>query len=177
MIFSLRRILDPKDPKTGAASIGYVDDKLLKKLDDRTVRVTLEFANAGFLDDLGQYFNAIVPTDYDPENPVGTGPFKYVSFTPGQQSEFEKYPDYWEDGKPYVDKLDDHRLPRRHRARQRAARRPGRRDRQPAGRAGASVKSNPNLRVLSRRPARGSRSRCASTRRRSTTSGCARRSG
>ena len=105
VIFSIQRILDPKDPKVGAASIGYIDQNQLKKLDDRTVRVTLKFANAGFPDDLGQYFNAIVPTDYDVENPVGTGPFKYKSFTPGQQSEFEKFADYWEDGKPYVDTL------------------------------------------------------------------------
>jgi peptide/nickel transport system substrate-binding protein len=105
VIFSLKRILDPKDPKVGAASISYIDQKQLKKLDDRTVRITLEFANAGFPDDLGQYFNAIVPTDYDVENPVGTGPFQYKSFTPGQQSEFTKFADYWEDGKPYVDSL------------------------------------------------------------------------
>jgi peptide/nickel transport system substrate-binding protein len=105
VIFSLKRILDPKDPKVGAASISYIDQKQLKKLDDRTVRITLEFANAGFPDDLGQYFNAIVPTDYDVKNPVGTGPFKYKSFTPGQQSEFTKFADYWEEGKPYVDSL------------------------------------------------------------------------
>jgi peptide/nickel transport system substrate-binding protein len=105
VIFSLRRILDPKDPKVGAASIGYVEEKKLKKMDERTVRITLEFANAGFPDDIGQYFNAIVPTDYDPKNPVGTGPFQYKSFTAGQQSEFTKYADYWEEGKPYVDSL------------------------------------------------------------------------
>ena len=74
VIFSLQRITDPKDPKVGAASINYVDVKQLKKMDDRTVRIPLQFANAGFPDDLGQYFNAIVPTDYDPESPVGTGP-------------------------------------------------------------------------------------------------------
>jgi peptide/nickel transport system substrate-binding protein len=105
VIFSLQRILDPKNPKVGAASIGYIDTKGLKKLDTRTVRIPLKFANAGFPDDIGQYFNAIVPTDYDPKNPVGTGPFKYESFTPGQQSVFTKYDGYWEKGKPYVDKL------------------------------------------------------------------------
>jgi peptide/nickel transport system substrate-binding protein len=105
VIFSLRRILDPKDPKVGAASISYIQEKQLKKMDERTVRVTLEFANSGFPDDLGQYFNAIIPTDYDVENPVGTGPFQYKSFTAGQQSEFTKYADYHEDGKPYVDSL------------------------------------------------------------------------
>ena len=48
---------------------------------------------------------AIVPVDYDPANPVGTGPYKYDSFTPGEQSRFLKNPDYWEDGKPYADEL------------------------------------------------------------------------
>jgi peptide/nickel transport system substrate-binding protein len=105
VIFSLRRITDPDDPKVGAASINYIDEKRLRKMDDRTVRVALEFPNAGFPDDLGQYFNAIVPTDYDPESPVGTGPFKYQSFTAGQESRFTKFADYWENGKPYADEL------------------------------------------------------------------------
>jgi peptide/nickel transport system substrate-binding protein len=105
VIFSIQRILDPKDPKVGAASIGYIDYKNLKKLDKLTVRIPLKFANSAFPDDIGQYFNAIVPTDYDPKNPVGTGPFKYKSFTAGQQSVFEKFPGYWEKGKPYVDTL------------------------------------------------------------------------
>ena len=105
VIFSLRRITDPKDPKVGAASIGYIDRGGLKKMDDLTVRIPLQLANAGFPDDLGQYFNSIVPTDYDPKNPVGTGPFKYDSFTPGEQSKFLKNPDYWESGKPYADEL------------------------------------------------------------------------
>jgi peptide/nickel transport system substrate-binding protein len=105
VMFSLRRIVDPKDPKVGAASIGYIDDKGLRKLDNLTVRVPLKFANAGFPDDIGQYFNSIVPTDYDPKHPVGTGPFKYESFTPGQRSVFTKFADYWEKGKPFVDQL------------------------------------------------------------------------
>ena len=105
VIFSLLRITDPKDPKVGNASIGYIDRKRIKKLDDRTVRMRLKFANANFPDDIGQYFNSIVPTDYDPAKPVGTGPFKFQSFTPGQRSVFTKNENYWETGKPYVDKL------------------------------------------------------------------------
>jgi peptide/nickel transport system substrate-binding protein len=38
-------------------------------------------------------------------HPIGTGPFKFVSFTPGSQSVFVANKDYWEEGKPYVDKL------------------------------------------------------------------------
>jgi peptide/nickel transport system substrate-binding protein len=57
------------------------------------VRIRLQIPNVGFPDDLGQYFNGIVPSDYDPKNPVGTGPFKYKSFSPGQRSVFAKNPD------------------------------------------------------------------------------------
>jgi peptide/nickel transport system substrate-binding protein len=105
LLFSLGRIIDPKDPKTGAASIGYIDLDRSRKLDRRTVRLQLKFANVGFPDDLGQYFNSIVPTDYDPKKPVGTGPFMFDSFTPGQRSVFKKFPDYWRDGLPRVDEV------------------------------------------------------------------------
>lgn len=37
------------------------------------------------------------------KHPIGTGPFKFVSFTPGKRSEFVRNPDYWEEGKPYFD--------------------------------------------------------------------------
>jgi peptide/nickel transport system substrate-binding protein len=105
VIFSLQRILDPKDPKVGAASIGYVDAKGLKKMDARTVRIPLKFANSSFPEDIGQYFNNIVPTDFDPKNPVGTGAFKFKSFQPGEQSTFVRFPNYWRKGEPYVDEL------------------------------------------------------------------------
>jgi peptide/nickel transport system substrate-binding protein len=105
VLFSLRRIIDPKDPKTGAASIGYIDIDSSRKLDTRTVRVQLKFPNVGFPDDVGQYFNSIVPTDYDPKKPVGTGPFKFESFVAGQRSVFVRNPDYWREGLPRVDEV------------------------------------------------------------------------
>jgi peptide/nickel transport system substrate-binding protein len=105
VIFSLQRITDPKDPKVGNSSISYIDRKNLKKIDERTVRIPLTLTNAAFPDDIGQYFNAIVPTDYDPKKPVGTGPFKYQSFSPGERSVFVKNPNYWQTGRPYADQL------------------------------------------------------------------------
>ena len=105
VLFSLKRITDPKDPKTGAASIGYMDLDRSRKLDKRTVRIRLKFPNVAFPDDLGQYFNSIVPTDYDPKKPVGTGPFMFESFVAGQRSVFKRYPDYWREGLPRVDEV------------------------------------------------------------------------
>lgn len=105
VIFSINRIINPKSPGTGAASIGYINAKGMKKMDSTTVRVPLQFPNAGFVDDLGQYFNNIIPTDYNPKSPVGTAAWKYQSFTPGQQSVFVKNPNYWQSGRPYADQL------------------------------------------------------------------------
>ncbi len=53
---------------------------------------------------LAEYTLGIVPADYDPKNPVGTGAFKYKSFTPGKTSTFTKYDDYWGDT-AFVDEL------------------------------------------------------------------------
>src|SRR5690606_20073687 len=51
------------------------------------------------------YRIGIVPEGYYPKKPIGTGPFKFSSFTPGQESVFARYDDYWRDGQPYVDEL------------------------------------------------------------------------
>ena len=37
--------------------------------------------------------------------PIGTGPFKFVSFAPGDNLVLERNPDYWNEGKPYLDRL------------------------------------------------------------------------
>ena len=105
VIYTIRRIVDPADPKIGAASLSGVDTGALKKIDPRTVQIKLKTPNAAFPDFIGQDFNGIVPVGYDPKSPVGTGPFKYASFTPGQQSVFVRNPHYWRSGEPYVDQV------------------------------------------------------------------------
>ncbi len=37
--------------------------------------------------------------------PVGTGPFRFKAWQKGDYIEFERNPDYWEPGKPYLDRL------------------------------------------------------------------------
>ncbi|HUC35726.1 MAG TPA: ABC transporter substrate-binding protein [Acidimicrobiales bacterium] len=39
----------------------------------------------------------------DTQHPVGTGPFKYVSWTPNDQFVVERNPAYWRSGLPYLD--------------------------------------------------------------------------
>src|SRR5437870_12855432 len=111
VIYSLRRLIDPKLKLFGGAALSSVDGKRIKKLDKRTVRLTLKRKDVTILDALGQYIAGIVPVGYSPgaigkANPnVGTGPYKLQSFSPGQQSTHVRNPNYWRSGQPYFDKV------------------------------------------------------------------------
>jgi peptide/nickel transport system substrate-binding protein len=39
-------------------------------------------------------------------NPIGTGPFKFVEFKRGDSIKFVRNPDYWKEGRPYLDGID-----------------------------------------------------------------------
>jgi len=106
VIFSLQRIVDPKSPGNGASALEPLDVNAIKVLDDRTLRLPMKVPYASFLEQICNIFNfPIIPTDYDAKNPVGTGPFKYQSFTPGQRTVFTKFPDYHLSGLPYLDSI------------------------------------------------------------------------
>ncbi|QNN55139.1 ABC transporter substrate-binding protein [Nocardioides mesophilus] len=105
VIFTIKRILDPKDPKVGASGISYLDVAKMQKVDDLTIKLPLTVRNVGFAEQFAQYFMGVVPVGYDPAKPVGTGPFKFKSFTPGQQSVFTRNDNYWRDNEPYVDEV------------------------------------------------------------------------
>ena len=105
VIYSIRRVVNPKSPLPGAAPLAAVDATGMKKLDSRTVRIPCHTPYAILDQTLANYYYNIVPVGYDPKAPVGTGPFKFSSFTPGQQSVFDRYADYWRHGQPYLDKV------------------------------------------------------------------------
>lgn len=100
--YSLRRIVDPEDPKRGATDLKSIDPRAMQKLDRRTLRLNLKHPNVALLDAFAQYFNGIVPVDYDPQKPVGAGPFRISSFQPGQQSVMQRNENYWRDGEPHL---------------------------------------------------------------------------
>jgi peptide/nickel transport system substrate-binding protein len=103
VIYTFRRILDPKAPASGAAGISSVDAKALRKLDNLTVSVPCTRPFATFMEVLPTNVYFVVPEGFDLSHPVGTGPFKFESFTPGVQSTFVRYDNYWQTGLPYVD--------------------------------------------------------------------------
>jgi peptide/nickel transport system substrate-binding protein len=111
LIYSFKRMLDKSNGLFGAAGLSSIDPNGITKMDDRTVRLKLLQADSTIGEQLGQYYNGMVPAGYkryDPKDPstqaqVGTGPYKLKSFTPGQQSVHERNPNYWRSGQPYFD--------------------------------------------------------------------------
>ncbi|MFL5964007.1 MAG: ABC transporter substrate-binding protein [Gaiellaceae bacterium] len=109
--YSLQRLINPKVGLGGQALLASIDPQRIKKLDKRTIRLTLKTADGTILDALTLYTNGIVPVGYGPTGAgtakpnVGTGPYKIQSFTPGQQSVHVRNPNYWRSGQPYFDKV------------------------------------------------------------------------
>jgi peptide/nickel transport system substrate-binding protein len=103
VLFSLMRIADPKNPLDNASSLAQLDFKNAKVLDDLTLQMPMLTPFSVLPEILSGLY--IVPTDYDPAHPIGTGPFKFQSFTPGQQSVFVRNENYWVSGRPYLNSL------------------------------------------------------------------------
>ena len=55
-------------------------------------------------------FSAITPCHQTPDQmrqqPIGTGPFKFVEFKPNEHITLTKNPDYWKPGLPYLDGIE-----------------------------------------------------------------------
>jgi peptide/nickel transport system substrate-binding protein len=83
-------------------------------IDDYTVRINLnEFDNLQLVD-LATVAGAMVsPTaietyglEHNILNPVGTGPFKFASYERDVNCVYERFDDYWQEGKPYLDGIE-----------------------------------------------------------------------
>jgi len=109
-----------KNPETAAVSIGkYKEVKAVEKIDDHTVRVafaepTPHWADA-FVGDYGMIIPKHLFADYAgsksreaPINlkPVGTGPYMFVDFKPGDTVSGKRNPSYHQEGRPYFDTID-----------------------------------------------------------------------
>jgi peptide/nickel transport system substrate-binding protein len=109
VIYTLQVITNPKAPMPGATALTLVDVKGLKKLDPLTVSVPCTRPLSVLPQALAAWYLNVVPVGYDPQHPpkhpIGTGPFKFKSFTPGLESVFVRNENYWESGLPYVDTL------------------------------------------------------------------------
>lgn len=105
VLFTFQRVLQNKF--SGTLGLGPIDIKNTTTPDSQTVVVKMTRPFASFPQQLASfwYYLYIVPTSYNPARPVGSGPFMFQSFTPGQRSFFTRNPNYWKPGLPYVETL------------------------------------------------------------------------
>lgn len=113
--FSLERFANPNI--NGQYTFLNAIDKV-EALNAKTVRVTLQYVQAMFLQVMGQATSSIVPQrvveklgkDFG-QHPVGSGAFMFESKTPGQTITFKRNPNYWKSPKPYVDSVTFNYVP------------------------------------------------------------------
>jgi dipeptide transport system substrate-binding protein len=125
VLWSFQRQLDPQHPWHAQSASGFPYFEAMgfkdliqrvEKLDDSTVRFTLNQAEAPFLRDMAMGFTSIYSSEYadqllkagHPERlnsqPIGTGPFILVRYSKDAQIRYKANPDYYK-GKPPADPL------------------------------------------------------------------------
>jgi peptide/nickel transport system substrate-binding protein len=82
-------------------------------LDDYTVKVNLKQYQNSILGSMAVSDVFVSPTAYNTKgldwvryNPVGTGPFKFVSFARDVSLKFSRFDGYWQKGLPYLDAVE-----------------------------------------------------------------------
>lgn len=109
-----------RDSETAAVSIAtYKEVKLVEKIDDYTVRLTFAQPTAFWADAFVASYGLVIPkhlfADYAggksrdaPTNlkPVGTGPYLFTDFKPGDSVAGKRNPDYHLPGRPYFDSVE-----------------------------------------------------------------------
>jgi len=104
VVATMKRILDPATGSRSRTSLSMVDN--VTAVDPLTVKFDLNIPYAGFADIFADRNLRIVPKDKLAElstNPIGTGPFMFKSWSPGDRLELVKNPDYFEKGLPKLD--------------------------------------------------------------------------
>ena len=70
-----------------------------------------------FITLLASGYSPIYPCHVSPRemrtHPIGTGPFKFVSFKANKSIRVERNPDYWKPGRPYLDGIEYTIIPNR----------------------------------------------------------------
>jgi peptide/nickel transport system substrate-binding protein len=104
--FTFDRLMDPK---TGTAHPEYYKDiDSVNVVDSNTVKIRLKNVNSMFLFNLARPDSIMVnkqAVDKIKNAPIGTGPFKFVEWVPGDHITLTKFGDYHKKGIPYLDKV------------------------------------------------------------------------
>jgi peptide/nickel transport system substrate-binding protein len=117
VIWNFEHWLDPDVGSSMAARLDFLTPEGIEKVDDLTIKLTLDRPYADFPLALYDYPSMIAPEggwdDFysgDPADAIGTGPFLMEEFIPDERMVLVRNPNYWrigEDGEalPYLDKV------------------------------------------------------------------------
>lgn len=95
-------------------SQGALNFKSIDVINDYSVRINLNEWDNTTTENLASNVGLIIsPTSYkkngrewSQDNPVGTGPFKFVSWQKSVRMVYKKFDGYWQEGKPYLDGIE-----------------------------------------------------------------------
>ncbi len=103
VVATVKRWFADKLPPAGA--LPFVDPAKVTAVNDTTVHFELTYQTVTFPEALTSPTTSIVPKDFDPAKPIGSGPFVLDTNDPGIQLTFTANKDYFR-GAPGVQKLD-----------------------------------------------------------------------
>ena len=108
-IMDVAKVTHPRGPNTFAA-VTEVETP-----DDHTLILKLSEAAPYMMMAFSSYETPIIPkhvygegdlrTHPNANDPVGSGPFKFVEWKKGQYIRLDRNPDYWKEGQPYLDRI------------------------------------------------------------------------
>ncbi|MEA2728685.1 MAG: peptide/nickel transport system substrate-binding protein [Acetobacteraceae bacterium] len=112
VVASFRRLLDPASGAPARSQYEMV--AAVSAPDPATVVFELKVPYSGLADVLSDRQVKITPRDAVGQlatQPIGTGPFKFVSYTPGDRVVMTRNADYFEPGLPKLDGVELHIIP------------------------------------------------------------------
>jgi len=111
VVFNFKRWVDPKTGSSNKSLFSALPASGIEKVDDHTVRLHLDRGVLAIPENLFNYPTAIVNRHFEEEggnwskNPVGTGPYKLVKHSVGQEALVERRNEpYWR-GDVYLDRI------------------------------------------------------------------------
>ncbi|MEW2357752.1 ABC transporter substrate-binding protein [Spirillospora sp. NPDC029432] len=106
VLYSYRRAADPEVGSPSQQLLSAIDFGASRATGERTLTLALEKPDFGFPTAFGGPGTEIVPDGTTAfRNPVGSGPFRYVSFTPGGTARYRRWEGHWE-GPPAIAELE-----------------------------------------------------------------------
>jgi peptide/nickel transport system substrate-binding protein len=117
VIWNIKHWLDPDSDASAAAKLDMLTPEGIEKVNDLTVKFTLDRPNADFLLAFYDYPTMIAPDggwdDFysgDPADAVGTGPWLMEEYLPDERFVLVRNPNYWQKGEdgeslPYIEKV------------------------------------------------------------------------